>query len=277
MPKAKVTTAKSSTSKGSATKGAVKGTAPKAATSKAASAKAAASKAAKAKTPSAKTAAKPATIPAPPLQDANALYHPHLSKDKKLLTIMTELLPAVPVRKNIALRLIASIMSQQLSTKVATVIYNRFLALYGGKEPTPQQVLDTPAATLRSIGLSNAKVSYVHNVARFTVEEKLTDQKLQQMSNEEVLAYLTQIKGVGRWTVEMLLMFYLGREDVFAVDDLGLQQSMIKLYRLDTSDKKALRQRLLQISAKWSPYRTYASRYLWAWKDMKPVAGNEKG
>lgn len=190
---------------------------------------------------------------------------------------MTELLPAVPVRKNIALRLIASIMSQQLSTKVATVIYNRFLALYGGKEPTPQQVLDTPAPTLRNIGLSNAKVSYVHNVARFTVEEKLTDKKLQQMSNEDVLAYLTQIKGVGRWTVEMLLMFYLGREDVFAIDDLGLQQSMIKLYRLDTSDKKALRQRLLQISAKWSPYRTYASRYLWAWKDMKPVAGNEKG
>lgn len=277
MPKAKVTTAKSSASKGSAVKGAAKSTAPKAATSKAAPAKAAASKAAKAKTPSAKTAAKPATIPAPPLQDANALYHPHLSKDKKLLTIMTELLPAVPVRKNIALRLIASIMSQQLSTKVATVIYNRFLALYDGKEPTPQQVLDTPAATLRSIGLSNAKVSYVHNVARFTVEEKLTDQKLQQMGNEEVLAYLTQIKGVGRWTVEMLLMFYLGREDVFAVDDLGVQQSMIKLYRLDTSDKKALRQRLLQISAKWSPYRTYASRYLWAWKDMKPVAGKEKG
>jgi len=279
MPKTKVTTAKSATSKGSSAKGAVKVTAPKSASSKAASAKATASKASKSKAPTApKTAAAPpSAIPAPPLQDANALYHPHLSKDKKLLTIMTELLPAVPVRKNIALRLIASIMSQQLSTKVATVIYNRFLALYGGKEPTPQQVLDTPAATLRSIGLSNAKVSYVHNVARFTVEEKLTDQKLQQMSNEEVLAYLTQIKGVGRWTVEMLLMFYLGREDVFAVDDLGLQQSMIKLYRLDTSDKKALRQRLLQISAKWSPYRTYASRYLWAWKDMKPVAGNEKG
>lgn len=270
MPKAKVTPTKSS---------AAKGPAPKATASKAASAKAAASKAVKAKTPPAAKAAPgaPSIIPAPPLQDANALYHPHLSKDKKLLTIMTELLPAVPVRKNIALRLIASIMSQQLSTKVATVIYNRFLALYGGKEPTPQQVLDTPAPTLRNIGLSNAKVSYVHNVARFTVEEKLTDKKLQQMSNEDVLAYLTQIKGVGRWTVEMLLMFYLGREDVFAIDDLGLQQSMIKLYRLDTSDKKALRQRLLEISAKWSPYRTYASRYLWAWKDMKPVAGNEKG
>lgn len=242
---------------------------------KAAAAKTGAAKAVVAKVATAKANA-PKTIPAPPLQDAGALYHPHLSKDKKLLTIMTGLLPVIPSRKNIALRLIASIMSQQLSTKVATVIYNRFLALYGGQEPTPQQVLDTPATTLRSIGLSNAKVSYVHNVARFTVEEKVTDEKLQQMDNDEVIAYLTRIKGVGRWTVEMLLMFYLGREDVFAVDDLGLQQSMIKLYRLDTSDKKALRQRLLQISAKWSPYRTYASRYLWAWKDMKPVAGNEK-
>ena len=185
-------------------------------------------------------------------------------------------LPPMPLRKNITLRLIGAIMSQQLSTRVAEVIYQRFLDLYGGKEPTPQQVLDTPAPVLRGIGLSNAKVSYVHNVARFTVEEKLTDKKLHKMENDEVIAYLTQIKGVGRWTVEMLLMFYLGREDVFAIDDLGLQQSMIKLYRLDTADKKALRQRLLDISAKWAPYRTYACRYLWAWKDMKPVAGNKQ-
>lgn len=203
-------------------------------------------------------------------------YHQHLCKDKKLLSIMNGPLPAMPIRKNITLRLIGSIMSQQLSTRVAEVIYKRFLDLFGGKEPTPQEVLDTPAPVLRSIGLSNAKVRYVHNVARFTVEEKLSDKKLHKMSNDEVIAYLTQIKGVGRWTVEMLLMFYLGREDVFAIDDLGLQQSMIKLYRLDTADKKALRQRLLEISAKWAPYRTYACRYLWAWKDMKPVAGNEQ-
>jgi DNA-3-methyladenine glycosylase II len=207
-------------------------------------------------------------------QDGALLHHQHLCKDKKLLSIMHDQLPAMPIRKNITLRLIGSIMSQQLSVKVAAVIYNRFLALYNGKEPTPQQVLDTPAPVLRGIGLSNAKVSYVHNVARFTVEEQLTDKKLHKMNNDEVIAYLTQIKGVGRWTVEMLLMFYLGREDVFAIDDLGLQQSMIKLYRLDPSDKKALRQRLLQISAKWAPYRTYACRYLWAWKDMKPVAGS---
>jgi DNA-3-methyladenine glycosylase II len=195
----------------------------------------------------------------------------HLSKDKKLAGIMTEPLPALNVQKNIALKLIGSIMSQQLSVKVATVIYTRFLALYDGKEPNAQQILDTPPETLRSIGLSNAKVSYVHNVARFTVEEKLTDKKLLQMDDEEVIKYLTQIKGVGRWTVEMLLMFYLCREDVFATDDLGLQQAMIKLYKLDNTDKKAFREKLLKISKKWSPYRTYASRYLWAWKDMKPT------
>lgn len=206
---------------------------------------------------------------------AAPLYHQHLCRDKKMLSIINGALPVMPLRKNITLRLIGSIMSQQLSTKVAAVIYQRFLDLFGGKEPTPQQVLDTPATVLRGIGLSNAKVSYVHNVARFTVEEKLTDRKLHNMSDDEVIAYLTQIKGVGRWTVEMLLMFYLGREDVFAIDDLGLQQSMIKLYRLDAADKKALRQRLFEISAKWAPYRTYACRYLWAWKDMKPVAGNE--
>jgi len=196
----------------------------------------------------------------------------HLGKDKKLAAIMANPLPALTKRKNIALRLIGSIMSQQLSVKVANVIYERFLALYNGKEPSPQQILDTPAPTLRAIGLSNAKVSYVHNVARFAVEERLTDQKLAKMTDEEVIKYLTQIKGVGRWTVEMLLMFYLGREDVFAIDDWGLQQAMIKIYKLDNTDKKAFREKLLKISGKWSPYRTYACRYLWAWKDMKPTA-----
>lgn len=204
-------------------------------------------------------------------QSPNEEHVLHLSKDKKLLSIMTTPLPVLSVQKNIALKLIGSIMSQQLSVKVASVIYARFLALYGGKDPSPQQVLDTPATTLRSIGLSNAKVSYVHNVARFTVEEKLTDRKLLNMENEEVITYLTQIKGVGRWTVEMLLMFYLCRDDVFAIDDLGLQQAMIKLYKLKTEDKKALREKLLKISGKWAPYRTYACRYLWAWKDMKPT------
>ncbi|MDQ6761913.1 MAG: DNA-3-methyladenine glycosylase 2 family protein, partial [Bacteroidota bacterium] len=158
-------------------------------------------------------------------------------------------------------------LSQQLSTKVAKVLYMRFLDLFEGKEPTPQQILAVPAATFRSLGFSNAKASYVHNVARFFVENKITDSALHKMSNEEVLALLTQIKGVGKWTVEMILMFTLGREDIFAIDDLGLKQSVVRLYKLKETDPKLLKEKIRKISLKWSPYRTYACRYLWAWKD----------
>ena len=87
------------------------------------------------------------------------------------------------------------------------------------------------------------------------------------MSNEEIIKYLSTIKGVGQWTVEMILMFTLGREDVFALDDLGIQQSFAKLYGLDTADKKNIRKQMIEISANWSPYRTYACKYLWGWKD----------
>jgi len=92
------------------------------------------------------------------------------------------------------------------------------------------------------------------------------------MPDAEVIAYLTQIKGVGQWTVEMLLMFTLAREDVFAVDDLGIQQSMARLYRWNPADKKELKEKMLQRSKRWSPYRTYACRYLWGWKDNVPVS-----
>jgi len=162
-------------------------------------------------------------------------------------------------------------MSQQLSTKVADVIYQRFLNLYGGSEPTARQILDTASEILRGIGLSNAKVSYVKNVAQFELEQGMDYKKLGKMNNEEVIAYLIPIKGVGRWTIEMLLMFALGREDVFAIDDLGIQNAMIHLYKLDRTDKKKFREDLLLISGKWSPYRTYACLHLWRWKDNTPV------
>ncbi len=204
-------------------------------------------------------------------------YIAHLSKDKRLKKLLDAGKPyQLKKRKNICTYLCASIMSQQLSTKVATVIHNRFLALYGDKEPTPQQILDTPFETLRSIGLSNAKTNYVKNVAQFEIEFGMDHKKLNKMDNEKVIEYLTQIKGVGRWTVEMLLMFALGREDVFAIDDLGIQNAMIKLYKLDKEDKKKFREDLLRISQKWSPYRTYACKHLWGWKDNTPVATNGK-
>ena len=194
-------------------------------------------------------------------------YLLHLKKDKKLFRIIQEPMDELQMHKNIPLRLMASIMSQQLSTKVAQVIYRRFLEIYGGEEPTPQQVMNTPYDFLKGIGLSNAKVSYVQNVARFCITNKITETKLKKLSNENIITLLTQIKGVGQWTVEMLLMFSLGREDVFAVDDLGIQQAMIKTYKLNVENKKKLKEKMLKISVKWSPYRTFACMHLWNWKD----------
>ena len=196
-------------------------------------------------------------------------YIAHLQKDNKLATILGEEVHQLVLHKNIPLRLMASIMSQQLSTKVAAVIYKRFLEIYGGEEPIPQQILDTSFETLRGIGLSNNKVRYIQNVAAFCIENNITDTKLLEISNEEIIELLTQIKGVGQWTVEMLLMFSLGREDVFAVDDLGIQQGMQRLYQLDASNKKLLKEKMIELSQQWKPYRSYACLHIWKWKDDK--------
>lgn len=196
----------------------------------------------------------------------------HLTKDKKFKKIIELQEPFVLAkRKNVYLHLCNSIMSQQLSTKVADVFQQRFINLYKSKIPSAAEIAATPFETLRGIGLSNAKANYVLNVCNFFIEEKITDAKLYKMSNQELIKYLTQIKGVGQWTVEMILMFTLGREDVFAVDDLGIQQSICKLYKIDATDKKVMKQKMLEISKKWSPYRTYACRYLWGWKDNSPT------
>ena len=204
-------------------------------------------------------------------------YIEHLTKDKKLRKVLENQDAHVLVkRKKVYLHLCASIMSQQLSTKVADVIHRRFLALYGDKEPSPRQILDTPFETLRAIGLSNAKVNYVKNVAQFELEQGLSPAKLNRMDNEEVIDYLVQIKGVGRWTAEMLLMFALGREDVFAVDDLGIQNAMIRLYGLDAADRKALKENMIRVSSKWAPFRTYACLHLWRWRDNAPLTKRPK-
>ncbi len=200
----------------------------------------------------------------------------HLSKDKKLKKIIELQKPYVlNTHKNVYLHLCYSIMSQQLSTKVAAVFHRRFLDLYGGKDPSAKQIAATPFETLRGIGLSNAKANYVLNVSNFFIDENITDAKLYKLNNAEVIKYLTQIKGVGQWTVEMILMFTLGREDVFAVDDLGIQQAICKLYKIDAEDKKAMKEKMLSVSKKWSPYRTYACRYLWGWKDTPPPPSEE--
>jgi DNA-3-methyladenine glycosylase II len=198
-------------------------------------------------------------------------YKTHLKKDIKLATLLDADTHVLKKRKNIPIRLMASIISQQLSTKVAKIIFLRFLELYAGKEPTCAQVLATDPSLLRGIGLSHSKVAYVQNVASFFIDNALTDKMLYEMDPEEVITLLTQIKGVGRWTVEMLLMFSLGHQDVFAVDDLGIQQAMVKLYRLKYASKKEMKIKMLKKSLQWAPFRTYACLHLWQWKNTAAV------
>jgi DNA-3-methyladenine glycosylase II len=196
-------------------------------------------------------------------------YKIHLKKDIKMAELLNEDTYELKRRKNTPIRLIASIISQQLSTKVAKIIFDRFLKLYEDKEPTCLQVLATDPIILKSIGLSNSKVAYIQNVAQFFIDQKITDNQLYKMQPEAVIELLTQIKGVGRWTVEMLLMFSLGHENVFAVDDLGIQQAMIKLYKIKYTTKKELQVKMIAKSKKWEPYKTYACLHLWKWKDTK--------
>lgn len=198
-------------------------------------------------------------------------YKQHLKKDKKLAPVLVEADHVIKKRKNTPVRLMASIISQQLSTKVAAIIFARFLALFDGKEPSCDQVLACSNESLRSIGLSQSKVHYIQNVAEFFLAHKITDKQLYAMEPEAIVELLTQIKGVGKWTVEMLMLFSLGQEDVFAVDDLGIQQAMIRLYGIESSTKKELHTKMVAISSKWTPFRSYACLHLWQWKDQGAV------
>ncbi len=166
-------------------------------------------------------------------------------------------------------KLLGSIVSQQLSTKVAATIFRRFTDLFPENYPLPELVLATPDETLRAAGLSFQKIGYIRNVATFAAAGNLEHATIDAMEDEDLIKHLTQIKGVGRWTVEMLLMFALERPDVFPVDDLGIQNAMKRHYGLEESGKP-LRMRMQEIAENWRPYRTIASKYLWQSLDNMP-------
>jgi DNA-3-methyladenine glycosylase II len=163
--------------------------------------------------------------------------------------------------------LVHSIMSQQLSSKAAATIARRFDELYGGTFPTPQQVLAMPDEKLRSVGLSGMKVSFIRDLAGRVVDGSLRLDALDGMTDDEVIAVLTKVKGIGRWTAEMFLMFRLHRPDVFPVGDLGIVNAIRKQYRLRKPPTAA---RLARIGESWRPYRSIACWYLWASLDNKP-------
>ncbi|HEX7042807.1 MAG TPA: DNA-3-methyladenine glycosylase [Patescibacteria group bacterium] len=159
--------------------------------------------------------------------------------------------------------LIESIISQQLSIKASDTIFRRFKELFYKEAeqinhfPTPQQILSMPDETLRTAGISFQKISYIKSVADAFISGLIDVRKIKKLSDEEVISALTQIRGVGRWTAEMILIFTLQRPDIFSLGDLGLRNAITKLYGI--TDQKEM----LRLSEKWEPFRSTACWYLW--------------
>lgn len=154
--------------------------------------------------------------------------------------------------------LIESIISQQLSIKASDTIFARFVGLFPhGEFPSAEQILAIDDELIRSAGLSYAKVSYVKSVANAFVGDLIDIEKIRKQSDEDVITELTQIKGIGRWTAEMILIFTLYRPDVFSIGDLGLRNAITKLYGV--TDRKEM----LKLSETWKPHRSTACWYLW--------------
>lgn len=161
--------------------------------------------------------------------------------------------------------LVESIISQQLSIKASDTIFNRFKKLFLKEKITPESVVKISDAKIRKCGISFNKIKYIKGIAQASIDKQIDFKKLDKLSDQEVIDELIKLKGVGQWTAEMFLMFTLGRSDIFSAGDLGLQNAMIKIYKLE----KPKREELLIISEKWSPHRTIASRILWKSLELK--------
>jgi DNA-3-methyladenine glycosylase II len=164
--------------------------------------------------------------------------------------------------------LVRAIVGQQLSTKAAAAIYRRLTDRFSGREPTPQEILADDPEELRSVGLSRAKVIYLRSLAEHVINGSLELDRLDSLSDDEVIAELTAVKGIGAWSSHMFLMFHLDRPDVLAVGDLGIRKAMMVAYGLDSLP---LAPAMEEIAAPWRPYRTLACRYLWRSLNNEPT------
>jgi len=158
--------------------------------------------------------------------------------------------------------LLGTVVSQQLSTRAADTIWTRVKETLGG-DLSAERILEVDEEVLRSAGLSSSKAGYFKGIAEAKLVGGLDEKKLSGMDDLEVAEELMKLKGIGRWSVEMILIFTLGRPDIFSLGDLGLRKVVASLYGVDRDDLE----RIEAISLKWSPYRSTASRYLWKWLD----------
>lgn len=163
--------------------------------------------------------------------------------------------------------LLRSIVGQQLSTKAARSIYGRLTELFGGHTPAPRELRDADPETIRAAGLSRPKVSYLRDLAERVEDRELQLDRLAELSDEEVSAQLTAVKGLGQWTADMFLIFHLGRPDVLPVGDLGIRRAAQIAYGLaEPPDARELE----RIAEPWRPRRSLACLYLWRSLDAEP-------
>lgn len=163
--------------------------------------------------------------------------------------------------------LVRSIIYQQLAGAAAATIHGRLLARFGGQTPEPREILTTADADLRAVGLSPQKLGYLRDLAARVAEGEVRFDHLPRRRDDEVIAELTKIKGVGEWTVQMLLMFRLGRGDILPIKDLGIQKGLQRTFRLRKHPTPA---KVAELGARWAPHRTVASWYLWRSLEIEP-------
>jgi len=193
----------------------------------------------------------------------------HLKKDKILKKVIDQIqIEYDDEMVDVFVYLVRSIISQQLSTKVAATIYDRLIHHDDIDPIDPHSFLRVPDDELRALGLSYQKAKYVKNVCQYFIDKDISPEEWQAMDNDKIIKKLTTIKGIGVWTVQMVLMFALHRPDVFPTGDLGIQLGMKQIYGID-KEKKELIKEMNRIAESWSPYRTIASRYIWRYKDLQ--------
>jgi DNA-3-methyladenine glycosylase II len=164
--------------------------------------------------------------------------------------------------------LLRSIVGQQLSTKAARSIYGRLVEMFGGRTPTPQELIDADPELVRSVGLSKGKVKYVRSLADHVLSGELELERLPELGDEEVMRELTAVKGIGEWSAHMFLIFHLGRPDVLPVGDLGVRRAVERAYGLEALPSA---EELERLGERWAPYRSLASLYLWESLDNVPA------
>jgi len=163
--------------------------------------------------------------------------------------------------------LVESILSQQLAGSAASAIINRVRGLYPDGRLEAERIRKTDGKRLRAAGVSPQKLGYLKDLSTHVAERKVDLESLKSMPDDEIIETLDKVKGIGPWTVQMFLIFTLGRPDVLPVDDYGIKTSVQRIYRLRELPKKA---KLEELGERWAPYRTVASLYLWHSKDAKP-------